>query len=124
MSTQEETPTNSFDAIKWIFSIAALVGAVYANHMLVDDSVLIRAGSIIGLIVVGMAIGFSTAKGQQGLAFAKEAKIEARKVVWPTRNETVQTTLIIVVAVAIISLMLYLLDMGLVGIINFLTVRG
>ncbi len=124
MSAQEEAPSSSFDAIKWILTIVALAGAVYANHSLVDGSVLIRVAVIIALIVVGMAIGFSTAKGKAGLAFAKESKIEARKVVWPTRSETIQTTIIIVIAVSIVSLMLYGMDFLLVNIVGFLTVRG
>lgn len=124
MTVQEQAPSSSFDTIKWILATIALAGAVYANHALVDGSVLIRVGVIIALIAVGIGIGFSTAKGQAGLIFAKESRIEARKVVWPTRAETIQTTLIIVVAVALISLLLYVLDMGLVSIISFLTVRG
>ncbi|TQV73874.1 preprotein translocase subunit SecE [Aliikangiella marina] len=125
MSAQEQVQeSSSFDAIKWILAIVALAGAVYANHLLVDDSVLIRAGVIIALIVVGFAIGFTTTKGKNGLAFAKEARIEARKVVWPNRDETVRTTLIIIVAVAIVSLFLWGLDAILVHVISFLTVRG
>jgi len=124
MSVQEQAPSSSFDSIKWILAFVALAGAVYANHALVDDSVLIRVGVIIALIVVGLGVGFSTTKGKSGLAFAKESKVEARKVVWPTRAETVQTTIIIVIAVSLISVLLYLIDMGLVALINFLTVRG
>lgn len=124
MSVQEQAPSSSFDSIKWILALVALAGAVYANHTLVDDSMLIRVGVILALIVVGLGVGFSTAKGKAGIAFAKESRIEARKVVWPTRGETVQTTIIIVIAVSLISLMLYLIDMGLVALINFLTVRG
>ena len=124
MSVQEQAPSSSFDSIKWILASIALAGAVYANHTLVDDSLLIRVGVIIALIVVGLGVGFSTTKGKTSLAFAKEARIEARKVVWPTRAETIQTTIIIVIAVSLISLMLYLIDMGLVALINFLTIRG
>ncbi len=124
MSVQEEAPSSSFDTIKWILALVALAGAVYANHTLVDDSVLIRVGVIIALIVVGLGVGFSTTKGKTSLAFAKESRIEARKVVWPTRAETIQTTIIIVIAVSLISVLLYLIDMGLVALINFLTVRG
>jgi len=124
MSAQEQAPPSSFDKVKWILAIVALAAAVYANHSLVDGSVLIRAGVIIVLVAVGLGIGFSTSKGRQGMAFAKEAKIEARKVVWPTRPETVQTTLIIIVAVTLISLLLWGMDAVLVRIINFLTVRG
>jgi preprotein translocase subunit SecE len=124
MNAQEEAPSSPFDAIKWILTVAALTGAVYANHSLVDGSMLIRVAVIIVLIAVGMAVGFSTAKGKAGLSFAKEAKIEARKVVWPTRAETVQTTIIIIIAVALVSLMLYGMDFLLVNIVGYLTVRG
>lgn len=125
MSVQEETQTSSFvDTIKWILAAFALGGAVYANHHLVDGSALVRVGVILALAVVGLVIGFSTTKGKNGLAFAKESRIEARKVVWPTRPETVQTTFIIIAAVAFVSLLLYLLDMGLVSLINLVTVRG
>lgn len=124
MSVQEQASSSSFDTIKWLLAVVALAGAVYANHSLVDGSILIRAGVIIALVVIGIGIGFTTVKGKAGLAFAKESKIEARKVVWPTRTETVQTTIIIIIAVALISLLLYVMDMGLVKIINFLTVKG
>ncbi len=124
MSVQEQTSSSPLDLVKWVLSILALVGAVYANHHLVDDSVLIRAGVVIVLIAIGLAIGFSTTKGKAGLAFAKESKVEARKVIWPTRAETIQTTLIIIVAVSLVSLLLWFIDWALVSIINFLTLRG
>jgi preprotein translocase subunit SecE len=124
MSVQEQAPSSSFDTIKWILALVALAGAVYANHTLVDDSILVRVGVIIALIIVGLGVGFSTTKGKIGLAFAKESRVEARKVVWPTRAETVQTTIIIVIAVSLISVLLYFIDMGLVALINFLTVKG
>jgi preprotein translocase subunit SecE len=124
MSVQEQAPTSSFDGLKWILAIIALAGAVYANHYLVDGSVLIRVAVIIVLVAVGLGIGFTTTKGKNGLAFAKESRIEARKVVWPTRGETVQTTLIILVAVTLVSLLLWGLDAILVNLISFLTVRG
>ncbi len=125
MSTvQEENPTSSFDAMKWILCFIALAGAVYANHALVDGSVLIRAGVILVLVAIGSGIGFSTSKGKNSLVFAKEAKIEARKVVWPSRPETVQTTLIIIVSVTLVSLLLWGIDAILVKLISFLTVPG
>ena len=124
MSVQEEAPTSSFDAIKWILAVVALAGAVYANHYLVDGSVLVRVGVIIALVAVGLGIGFTTTKGRNGLVFAKESRIEARKVVWPNRAETIQTTLIILVSVTLVSLLLWGMDAILVRLIGFLTVRG
>ena len=124
MSVQEQAPTSSFDAIKWILAVVALAGAVYANHYLVDGSVLVRVAVIITLVAVGLGIGFTTTKGKTALEFAKESRVEARKVVWPSRPETVQTTLIIIVSVFLVSLLLWGLDAILVQVIGFLTVRG
>lgn len=122
MSTIEEGPKTSFDVIKWILCFIALAGAVYANHALVDGSVLIRAGVIVVLVATGLWVGFATSKGRRSLAFAKEAKVEARKVVWPTRSETVRTTLIIIASVALVSLLLWGLDAVIVKLIGFLTI--
>lgn len=124
MTIQEQAPSSSFDMIKWILAAVTLAAAVYANHALVDGSIIVRASVVIVLVAAGLGIGFTTTKGQAGLAFAQDSKIEARKVVWPTRSETIQTTIIIVIAVAFVSLLLYFLDMGLVALINLATVRG
>ncbi|MDH5433285.1 MAG: preprotein translocase subunit SecE [Gammaproteobacteria bacterium] len=125
MSTQEQVITTSpFDKVKWFLAIALLAAAVYANHYFVDSGMLVRVGSILGLIATGLAVGLSTFKGKAAMAFAKEARIEARKVVWPTRTETIQTTLIIVLAVTVVALLLYGLDWILVKLISLVTVRG
>ncbi len=124
MSVNEQDSVASFNGFRWVITFLALGGAVYANHALVDGSLLIRVAVILGLVAVGLGIATTTTKGRTGLAFAKESRIEARKVVWPTRAETVQTSLIIMVAVVLVSLMLYLIDMGLVYIVNFLTIKG
>jgi len=124
MNVNEQDSVASLNGLRWLMSFLALGGAVYANHYLVDGSLLIRVGVILTLVAIGFAIAITTTKGRAGLVFAKESRIEARKVVWPTRAETVQTSLIIIVAVVLVSLMLYLIDMGLVFIVNFLTVKG
>lgn len=122
MSVQEQQVSESspLDTVKWILAVIVLAGAIYANHALVEESVVIRAAVVIALVALGLAIGFMTTKGKAGLAFAKEARIEARKVVWPTRQETTQTTLIIIVAVAIVSLFLWGIDALLVNLIGLI----
>jgi preprotein translocase subunit SecE len=62
--------------------------------------------------------------GQSVLGFAREARIEVRKVVWPTRQETVQTTLMVIVAVILVGIMLYFIDMILLEAVQYLTGRG
>ena len=124
MSVNEQDSVASLNGLRWFFSFLALGSAVYANHSLVDESLLIRVAVILVMVAIGLAIAATTTKGRAGLEFAKESRIEARKVVWPTRAETVQTSLIIMVAVVLMSFLLYLIDMGLVFIVSFLTVQG
>ena len=124
MSVNEQDSVASLNGLRWLFAFLSLGGAVYANHILVDESILIRVAVIIALVAIGLGIAVTTTKGRAGMAFAKESKIEARKVVWPTRAETIQTSLIIMVAVVIMSLLLWGVDAVLVTVVNFLTVKG
>ena len=124
MSANEQESDVSLNGLRWLLAFLFLGGAIYANHYFVDDSLFIRVASILALVALGLGIAATTTKGVAGIAFAKEAKVEARKVVWPTRTETVQTSLIIMVAVILVALMLWGLDALLVNIVGFLTVKG
>ena len=110
MSTNIETPSSGMESVKWLVAIALLAGAVVGNHMFADQSVLLRAIGVVVAIAAGLAIASQTFKGRTFLAFAKEARIEVRKVVWPTRQETTHTTLIVMVATVIMALILWGLD--------------
>jgi preprotein translocase subunit SecE len=121
MSANVEAPSSSMDALKWIVSIALLAGAVVGNYMFEDQSVLLRAIGVVIAIAAGLGIAALTSKGQEFIAFAKEAKLEVRKVVWPTRQETVQTTFIVMIATVITALILWGLDGALFRIVGFLT---
>ncbi|AIY64377.1 preprotein translocase subunit SecE [Pseudoalteromonas piratica] len=121
MSANVEAPSSSMDALKWIVSIALLAGAVVGNYMFEDQSVLLRAIGVVIAIAAGLGVAALTSKGQEFIAFAKEAKLEVRKVVWPTRQETVQTTFIVMIATVITALILWGLDGALFRIVGFLT---
>ncbi len=75
------------------------------------------------LVVVGLAvmIAYQTVAGRRVWRFASDAKVEVRKVVWPSRQETVQTTLIVFVVVLIMGIILWLFDMMLGAILRALT---
>ena len=64
---------------------------------------------LFGLIVAG-AIFIKSAQGDRLLHFVKETRIELRKVVWPTREETIKTTGIVLIAVIIIAIFLWIVD--------------
>ena len=121
MRTNVGTPSSAMDSVKWIVAIALLAGAVVGNHMYADQSVLLRAIGVVVAVAAGLGIASLTEKGRTFLAFAKESRIEVRKVVWPTRQETTHTTLIVMVATVIMALILWGLDGILFRAVGFLT---
>lgn len=122
MSAQTETQTSSLDGLKWLIVVALLAAAVVGNYYYGEQvSILYRAIGVVVLVAVAAGVAAVTGKGRQFLTFAKESRTEVRKVVWPTRQEATQTTLIIAVATAIIALLLWGMDAILVRIVGFLT---
>lgn len=122
MSASNDTQSSSLNVVKWIITIALLVVAIGGNHYYTEQvSVLYRAIGVV--ILVGLAGFFAatTIKGKQFLSFAKESRTEVRKVVWPSRQEATQTTLIVVVATIVVALVLWGLDGILVRLVGFLT---
>jgi preprotein translocase subunit SecE len=121
MSTNVETPSNSMDMVKWLVAITLLTGAVVGNYLYADMSVLVRAVGVVVAVSAALALAATTAKGNTFIAFAKEARIEVRKVVWPTRQETTHTTFIVMIATVIMALILWGLDGLLFRVVGFLT---
>jgi preprotein translocase subunit SecE len=92
-----------------------------ANYYFSSQSVALRiAGNIIAGIAL-LSVASFTLQGKRFLQFAREARIELRKVVWPTRQETFQSTLVIVAVVAITALFLWGVDSILLWAVSFLT---
>ncbi|VFM96227.1 MAG: protein translocase subunit secE/sec61 gamma [Candidatus Kentron sp. G] len=102
------------DSIKWSSAAFLLAGAIGGFHYWSEQLWLLR---LIGLLIafgfVG-AIALQTAQGRLAWNTIKEARMEVRKVVWPTRKETVQTTMIVITVVFLMAMILWALD-GLLG---------
>ncbi|GFD69204.1 preprotein translocase subunit SecE [Alteromonas sp. KUL106] len=124
MSEKTENQSNALDMFKWVVIFALLAGLVTANTMYGEISVLYRAIAIV--VVVGIAgfIAATTEKGSTFLSFAKESRTEVRKVVWPTRQEANQTTLIVLAATLVMALILWGLDGIIVRVVGFITGIG
>jgi preprotein translocase subunit SecE len=120
-ASTENQPSSSLDTLKWGVIILTLVGAVVGNYVYGEQSVLVRAIAVVAAVVVAALIAVQTVKGRTALNFAKEARIETRKVVWPTRQEAIQTTGIVIVATLIMSLLLWGLDALLFELVSFIT---
>ena len=109
------------DALKWGLVFLILGGAVVGNYVYGEMSVFIRAVAVVVAVVIAGLIAMQTEKGRNAVAFAKESRTEVRKVVWPTRQEAVQTTMIVLVATLIMALILWGLDTVLYWFVNFVT---
>ncbi|SQI29769.1 Preprotein translocase subunit SecE [Serratia plymuthica] len=98
-----------------------LVVAIVGNYYYRDFSLPLRALAVVVVIAVAGAIALMTTKGKATVAFAREARTEVRKVIWPTRQETLHTTLIVAAVTAVMSLILWGLDGILVRLVSFIT---
>jgi len=122
VSTETDT-SSSFDGFKWLIAIALAAGAVYSNHYLAQlesVSIVIRIAVVSVAILLALLVASMTSKGKEAVTFAKESRMEVRKVVWPTRQESIQTTLIIVLFVTVIALFLWGVDAFLAWGVNFI----
>jgi preprotein translocase subunit SecE len=124
MSDKTENASNPLDLVKWIIVITLLGGLVYAYSAYEEISVLYRALAAVTIVVVSLGIAATTDKGNNFLIFAKDARTEVRKVIWPSRSEANRMTLIILLATAVVGVMLYLIDMVLVWVIGLITNIG
>ena len=105
-----ETTASRFDAVKWVVVIVLVAVAVVGNSYYADQSLLYRVLGILALAIVAGLVALQTAKGAAFWALVKGSRTEIRKVVWPTRQETIQTTMIVVAFVVLVALLLWGLD--------------
>ena len=120
-ASTEEQPSGSLDSLKWVITILLLAGAVVGNYMYGEQSVLIRAIAVVAAVIIAGLVAMQTVKGRSAVEFAKEARTETRKVVWPTRQEAIQTTGIVLVATLFMSLVMWGLDSILFELVGFIT---
>ena len=124
MTAHSESDTSVFDLFKLTVAGALVVGGVFGFYYFVDQPLLYRVLGLLGVVAVAGAAFFTTRQGMQLWAFIHEARVEVRKVVWPSRQETTQTTLIVIVMVFIVGVILWLLDMFLFWGVRLLTGQG
>jgi preprotein translocase subunit SecE len=125
MKTQAEAPTAVFDVVKQVFSVVFVVAGVAAFYYFSEAVPLLYR--VLGLLVIVLAVlglMLTTDIGKSVWLFILEAKQEVRKVIWPTREETMRTTLLVFAMVTVVGLILWLLDMFLFWGVRFITGQG
>jgi preprotein translocase subunit SecE len=121
MNVKTENQRNPIDIAKWVIVVALLVAAVVGNNIYGDMSVVLRAASVVILVALAGFLAATTEKGKTFLGFAKESRTEVRKVVWPSRKEATQTTLIVLAVTVLVALLLWGLDGILVRVVGLAT---
>lgn len=131
MNTQTETATSVADIVKQVFSVVFVVAGVAAFYYFSTDHtyfkevrLLYRVLGLVVIVLMALGMMLTTDLGRTVWSFVLESKQEVRKVVWPTREETMRTTLLVFAMVFIVGLILWLLDMFLFWGVRILTGQG
>jgi preprotein translocase subunit SecE len=124
MSEKVDTGGNGLDNLKLGAAILLLVGAIYAFYHFEEQLLVVRVLGLLAIAGIAVFIAAQSKTGKSVLGFVSGAQSEVRRVVWPTRAETTQTTLAVLVIVLIMGIMLWLFDMVLLAAIQMLTGQG
>lgn len=120
-NTETQGSGSSLNIVKWVGVFAILAATVVGNAVFDDVAVVLRALVIILMVAAALGLAAFTRQGKSFLEFARESRIEVRKVVWPTRQETTHTTLIVAAVTVVMALALWGLDSILVNLVSFIT---
>jgi preprotein translocase subunit SecE len=98
------------DNIKLGFAAVLVAVGIWGYYWLGDSALVLRVLAVLAGIAAGLAVGWFTAPGRQFAVFAGEALTEVKKVVWPTRKETMQTTAAVFAFVVAMAIFLWISD--------------
>lgn len=111
MASKPEDQSSPFDTVKMVFALMLLTGGMAGYYYFEDQAFLYRVLGLLAMVLLALGVVYTTATGQRAWGFIRESRVELRKMVWPTRGETVQTTLAVFVMVLVVGIFLWLLDM-------------
>ncbi|MEJ2515878.1 MAG: preprotein translocase subunit SecE [Gammaproteobacteria bacterium] len=120
----ENAGVNPLDTVKLVLAVAILLAGIVGYYWFIDLPAWQRWLGVIAAIAAAFGVFMTSAQGQATWKFVQTARVELRKVVWPTRQETVQTTLVIIFFVIVMGVFFWLLDMFLLWATRMLTGQG
>ena len=126
MNSKVEQPGSSAsggDIVKYVLAVALVAGGIFAFYWFEQWATALRALAVFGGLVAGALVFMTTRKGLQTREFLGEARFELRKVVWPTRQEALRTTWVVMIAVLILSLLLASFDWVIQHLVQYLLTR-
>jgi len=125
MAANTDTQGSMFDTVKLLFALMVLIAGIVGFYYFAEQALLYRVLGILAAVGVAVGISATTAKGKGLMVFLGLSRSEVRKMVWPTRAETMQTTLMVFILVVILAIFLWFVDMLLgAGVKALLSVGG
>jgi preprotein translocase subunit SecE len=112
------------DKIKLILAVAIVVAALFVYYSQEEISVLYRVLGVVGAVIIAFLIAAKTEKGAGAIAFIRASVVEMKKVVWPNKKETTQTTITVGVMVVIVGIILWTFDQFIGWGVRLLTGQG
>jgi preprotein translocase subunit SecE len=121
LKTIDNTQNMRYDWLKWSAVVVLIITGIIANYYYNNQPWPLRLLGWLVLLGIIAAVATQTKVGKQALSFMRESRMELRKVYWPTRQETIQTTLFVVAMVVVLALILWGVDSILMLVIGWLT---
>ena len=110
MTTNAEDKMSALDIAKLAAAVVLVVAGLAGYYLLADSALILRVLSVVAGVLLGAATAYFSAPGRQFAGFAAEAITEVKKVVWPTRKETIQTTAAVFAFVVAMAVFLWVSD--------------
>ena len=112
------------DKTKLVLSLLLLAAGIAGYYLLADKALVLRILVILAGLSAAIALIYTTLQGKQAFVFVNESISEAKKVVWPTRKETIQTTIAVFILVFVMAAFLAVVDIGFAYMVQWLMGRS
>ncbi|MDE2117159.1 MAG: preprotein translocase subunit SecE [Betaproteobacteria bacterium] len=124
MAIQVTDRTRMTDKIKLGVAFLLVIAGIAGFYALHESAAIVKLASVLSGMLLAVAVGWTTEPGKRLFMFGKESVAEAKRVVWPTRKETMQTTAIVIMFAVIMALFLWMVDASLMLLVNKLMGRS
>ena len=112
------------ERIKLALALLLVVAGVAAYYLLAEHAMVLRVLAVLAGVALSVVVMWTTPSGRTAIEFSRESLAEARKVVWPSRKETVQTTATVFALVIVMAIFLWIVDVGMTSVVKMLMGRG
>ncbi len=124
MANDNTSPKSKQDGFIWLAVVVLFMAGIFVSDYVTHQPMAFRIVGWIILLAMSAGLAYCTSQGKDFLVFAKDARMELRKVVWPTQQETVRTALLVMAIVIFIGVILWGVDSFFLWFVGILTGHG